>query len=374
MIFLISREKAVKWVVCAVLITFLITALGTGYLILFTGPLGKLTSIIRTLDFWFYKDIDWDKIVEGAARGIIYGMDDPYSYYMSEEEWEEYRIESSGEYSGIGIKITVIGKEVVIVAVAPGEPGERAGIEFEDVILAVNGQPVSDSLEAARLVRGPAGTTVDLTIKRGNDVFDVTIERTDILIPSLDYQVIDGNIGYIQFYSFYQHSYNEMRMALADLTQQEVECIILDLRGNGGGYFDPCILICELFVPEGDIVKVEYKNKPSKLYQSASQGLGMPLVVLVDTYSGSASEILTGAVQDRGVGVVIGTRTYGKGLVQGMFQLADGAVMKVTTAQYVTPAGRYIDGIGLEPDIVVEDPDEQMDKALEVAKSLIAGD
>ena len=104
---------------------FLITALGTGYLILFTGPLGKLTSIIRTLDFWFYKDIDWDKIVEGAARGIIYGMDDPYSYYMSEEEWEEYRIESSGEYSGIGIKITVIGKEVVIVAVAPGEPGER---------------------------------------------------------------------------------------------------------------------------------------------------------------------------------------------------------------------------------------------------------
>ncbi|QUL97958.1 MAG: S41 family peptidase [Candidatus Fermentithermobacillus carboniphilus] len=362
------RSKAIRLCLVSALLAAMLTAGLGGYLLYSFGAIGKIYGIVNLLEKTFYKDVDRAKLLEGAARGVVAGLGDPYSVYMTKQEWEEFLIRTSGEYSGIGVNIGVKDGRVQIISPIKGTPAEKAGLKANDVILKVDGKPVSTSDEAASLIRGPAGTEVTLTIFRDGESFDVSIVRQEISIPAVDYSMKEPGIGYIELSSFNEHSYMEMAKALSDLKSQGAKAIILDLRYNGGGLLDQCTAIAELFVPKGPIVTLKGKSVPESTQESKGQGLGLPLFVLVNEGSASASEILAGAIQDRKAGILIGTTTFGKGLVQNSYRLRDGSVVKVTIAEYLTPNGRAINGKGLEPDIKIEGDEAQMAKAMELAR------
>ncbi len=347
------------------------TAGAGSYLAMKFTPVGKVYGILNLLDKAFYKDFDKSQVMEGAARGVVAALGDPYSVYMTEKEWNEFYIRTSGEYSGIGVTIGVKDSMVIVISPMRGTPAEKAGLKANDIITKVDGKPVNSSDDAASLIRGPAGTEVTLTIYRDGETFDAAIVRQDISVPAVEYSMKDRDIGYIELITFNEHSNVDTAQALEELKSQGARAIVLDLRYNGGGLLDRCIDIASLFVPKGTVVTVKGKSIDETAYRSEGTGLGMPLVVLVNQGTASASEILAGAIQDYKVGTLIGTTTFGKGLVQNSFRLKDGSVVKVTIAEYLTPEGRSIHGKGLEPDVITEGDDEQLAKALELARAKI---
>jgi carboxyl-terminal processing protease len=236
-------------------------------------------------------------------------------------------------------------------------PAARAGILQGDKIVKVEDTDVDGSkLEiAVRMMRGEPGTTVTITVLRGEELIDFTLERAIIEIPDMDYKMIDEDIGYINLYQFDEKSPKNFRDAIKELSDQNMKGLILDLRGNPGGLLDACTAIADMLLPEGLIVYSENRQHKREEYHSSKEQLGLPLVVLVNEYSASASEVLAGAIQDYGVGTIIGKTTYGKGLVQGLRgPFDDGSAMKITTSKYFTPKGRDIHGEGIVPDIEVE--------------------
>lgn len=370
---MISRKRAYALCIASALIAALVSSGVCLYFTCVAGPVGKIHAIANLLDRNFYKPVDKEAALEGAARGVVTTLGDPYSVYMSKKEWTEFQVRTSGQYSGIGVQIGVKGDYVQIAKPMKGSPAEEAGLLAHDVILKVDGKKITTSDEAASLIRGPAGTAVKITFGRGNDSFDVTIVRREILVPATSYEMKEGHIGYIELMSFNEHSDTEVAAAIQSLKTQGAKAIILDLRYNGGGYVQQCLNIAEMLVPKGPIVTLNYKNQPKETFSSKGSGLGLPLFVLVNRGSASASEILAGAIQDSGAGTLIGETTFGKGLVQGAFPLKDGSVVKVTTAEYLTPAGRAINGNGLKPDVEVAGDEPQTQKALELARQAVAG-
>ncbi len=368
---MMPRRRAVVLCIASAVLAAALAAGGVFYYV-YTGPLGRIYGIVNLLDQNFYKPVDRAKILEGGARGVVATLGDPYSIYMNPKEWQDFNIRTSGQYSGIGITIGAKDNKVQIAQPMKGTPAEEAGLKADDIIQKVDGKAIYTSDEAASAIRGQAGTPVTLTILRGTTQFDVTITRREIIVPATSYSMMEGNVGYVNLLSFNEHSASETAKAVADLKAQGAKAMILDIRYNGGGYVNQCQQIAELFVPKGVLVTLKYKNQPSDVYQTTGNGLGMPLFVLVNKGSASASEILAGAIQDRKSGTLIGETTFGKGLVQGAFSLKDGSVIKLTTAEYLTPSGRSINGAGLEPDVKVSGDDAQMAKALELAKASIA--
>ncbi len=368
---MIPRSKAIRSCIITALVAVLVTAgLGAYATAKFT-PVGKVFGIINLLERTYYQDFDQAEVLEGAARGVVAALGDPYSVYMTQKEWNEFYIRTSGEYSGIGVTIDARDGRVCVVSPMKGTPAEKAGLRANDFIIKVDGKPVTSSDEAASLIRGPAGTEVVLTIYRDGDAFDVAVVRQDITIPAVDYSMKEDGIGSIELITFNEHSGADMAKAVQDLELQGAKAIILDLRYNGGGLLDKCIDIAGLFLPEGKVVTVKGRSFEERSYGSQGKGLDEPLFVLVNQGTASASEILAGAIQDYGAGTLIGTTTFGKGLVQNSFKLKDGSVVKVTIAEYFTPNGRSIDGKGLEPDIIIEGDNEQLAKALELARAEI---
>ena len=361
------------WVLCLASAVLAAALAGGGALYyVYAGPLGRIYGVVNLIDKYFYKPVDRTKAFEDAARGAVASLEDPYSTFMNKLEWENFNVRTSGEYSGIGITMDARDNRVRIAQPMKGTPAGEAGLLADDVILKVDGKPIYTSDEAASLIRGPAGTQVTLTILRGTETFDVTLTRREISIPATEYSMMDGNVGYIHLLSFNEHSAAETSKALQDLRSRGAKAIILDLRYNGGGYVDQCRQIAELFVPKGVLTTLKYKAQPDEVYETKGQGLGLPLFVLVNKGTASASEILAGAIQDRKSGTLIGDTTFGKGLVQGAFFFKDGSVIKLTTAEYLTPSGRAISGLGLTPDVAVSGDEAQMAKALDMAKAAIA--
>lgn len=357
--------------IALVLLTSLFTTLGIAAFLYFGSPLGKLFGIVLLADRNFFRDTDQKALYDGAFEGAIMALGDPYSVYMDKEEWQSFLIKTSGEYSGIGVTMDTMGDRLRIALPIKGSPAEKAGLQADDIILGVDGSPVVTADEAAASIRGPKGTEVNLTVQRGKEIFDVTITREEILIPAVSYEIMDDNVGYLQLASFNEHSFEETLSALNALKEQGAKAILLDLRYNGGGYLNQCLAIAELFVPEGPVVSLRYRTGAPELFVSEGEGLGMPLLVLVNQGTASASEILAGAIQDRGVGTLVGDKTFGKGLVQGSFPLRDGSFVKLTTAEYLTPEGRAINQEGLTPEYLLGGDEEQMEKALDLASSMI---
>lgn len=349
----------------------------------------KLEDIEALIDKNFYFEDDEQEKQDGIIRGYMEGLDDPYSVYYSQEEYASFMEDSNGEYVGVGFQVSqnVDTKVITVVDVFDG-PAKEAGIVANDVITHVNGEDITaqDIDIVVDKIRGEEGTEVTLTVYRASDAKDheYTMPRQKVENPTVEYKMLDNHIGYIQVSSFYEVTAKQYIAAIEDLESQGMEGLVVDLRDNGGGLLDIAVEMLDYMLPAGKIVYTEDKdgNVTSEYNSDDEHQFTKPLALLVNGYSASASEIFAGAVKDYGLGKLVGTNTYGKGIVQRMFPLDDGSAIKLTIAKYFTPKGNDIHKIGIKPDVEVEldvdayresegEKDNQLDAAVqEVLKQM----
>ena len=345
----------------------------------------KIDELMSYIDLYYNDDYDEEDIRNAIYAGTLEGLGDPYSVYYTADEYKDMQINTSGNYYGIGAALSQDAKtkEVTISKVYEGTPAEEAGLKDGDQIIKVN-DTESTSKELSALVqeiRGEEGTTVHLQVYRAsnNKTFEIDVERKNVELPSITSKMLDGGIGYIQISEFQSKTEEQFKSALADLKKQGMKSLIVDVRSNPGGLINAASNILDQILPEGTVVYTEDKYGKREDYTSDSNCLDCPIAVLVNENSASASEIFAGAIKDYNYGTLIGTKTFGKGIVQTVFPLEDGDAVKITTAKYYTPKGNYIHGVGIEPDIELtykysgpEDEaydmkyDNQVQKAIEV--------
>lgn len=314
----------------------------------------------------FLGEVDTDKLLDGQLKGMFEALGDPYSTYMTVDEFKSFTEETEGVYGGIGVVVTP-GEDNLITVVSPIEdtPGERAGIKPGDKIIKVDGEEfTADKMdEAVKRMKGEPNTSVTITILRtdkngNNQQIDLKIIREQIRLQTVKSDVIEGNIGYIKITSFDELTYKDFKKHLNSLMDRNISGLILDLRNNPGGLLDVCVDIADELLGEGIIVYTETKNGEKQYEYSDKKHVDIPLVVLVNGGSASASEILAGAIKDHNRGILLGNKTFGKGIVQRIRQLKDGSGFKLTVSEYFTPNGVNIHGIGIEPDVKVDLPDD----------------
>lgn len=346
----------------------------------------KVNELAAYIDLYYYDETDREDLKNGLYAGLLEGLSDKYSVYYTAEEYAESQVSMTGQYYGIGAGLAQ-DKETMVVTISKvyeGTPSEAAGLRAEDIILSVDDTEASsmEVTELVKLIRGEAGTTVHLEVYRPstgeNLSFDV--ERADVTLPSVASEMLTEEIGYIRIESFEKETATQFETALAGLEGQGMKSLVVDLRYNGGGLVDSVVQILDDILPEGLIVYTEDKNGNRQEYKSSGEThFDYPMAVLINQDSASASEIFAGAIKDYKYGTLIGTTTFGKGIVQSIFPLSDGDAVKLTTAKYFTPNGNYIHGVGIEPDIELEyeylNPDgeeyemqydNQIQKAIEV--------
>ena len=317
----------------------------------------KIDELMSYIDLYYNDDYDEEDIRNAIYAGTLEGLGDPYSVYYTADEYKDMQINTSGNYYGIGAALSQDAKtkEVTISKVYEGTPAEEAGLKDGDQIIKVN-DTESTSKELSALVqeiRGEEGTTVHLQVYRAsnNKTFEIDVERKNVELPSITSKMLDGGIGYIQISEFQSKTDEQFKSALADLKKQGMKSLIVDVRSNPGGLINAASNILDQILPEGTVVYTEDKYGKREDYTSDSNCLDCPIAVLVNENSASASEIFAGAIKDYNYGTLIGTKTFGKGIVQTVFPLEDGDAVKITTAKYYTPKGNYIHGVGIEPDI-----------------------
>lgn len=345
----------------------------------------KLQTIEQIIDFYYYKDdVDAEALSNGVYRGMMNAIGDPYSTYYSAAELQELMEQTQGVYYGIGAYVsldTVSGLPKIASAI-PGTPAEAADLRPDDIIYKVDGQEVygMDLTAVTALIKGEEGTTVNLTIVRDgeNDYLSIDVVRKKVETPSVQSEMYDGGMAYIQIVEFNDTTVEQFADALATAKGSGMKGLIIDLRANPGGNLDSVVKIAEMLLPEGMIVYTEDKYGNRDEYKcDGRRKLEYPLVVLVDGNSASASEVLAGAIQDYEIGTLVGTTTFGKGIVQRVITLADQSAVKITVSSYFTPKGRNIHGVGIEPDKECKfDGDayynEGYDNQLEYAKEVLA--
>jgi len=313
-------------------------------------------------DQYVDQPVDDTALMRGAIRGMMDALGDKHSSYMDPVQYKEAETSLSGEYEGIGAWVDLTGDYLTIISPIPNTPAEKAGLKSGDQVIAIDGEDMTGvaSEIAHQKVLGPAGTNVTLTIKReGVDApFDVTITRAKVTVPSVESKMLDNNIAYVQIVQFGEKTTSELKSQLKDLMNQNPKGLILDLRNNGGGYRDTAVDVLSQFLPAGKIAMYEeYGDSTKQEFKTSGRGLAtdIPMVVLINEGSASASEITAGALQDYGRAQLVGVTSYGKGSVQVWTALDnnEGAV-RVTIARWLTPNSRQINGVGLTPDLKVE--------------------
>ncbi len=332
----------------------------------------------------YYKDITEEKLLEGMKKGLFEVLEDPYSVFMNADEFVDYMESSSGEYPGIGIYLTPNeANEIEIVSPIDDTPADRAGLIAKDLIIGVNGDTVNaDTMDVAiATIKGDPGTPVTLTIYRPSkkEKFDVEIVREWIDIKVVKSEMLDDKMGYLRLSMFDEHAAPEFKKHMDALIADGAKGVIIDLRQNPGGYLDQCVDIADMLLDKGMIVYTESRNGDDEEFLSDAPKYDVQLVVLVDGGSASASEILTGALKDRKMATIVGTTTFGKGVVQIVKPYNGNTGFKLTTSQYFTPNGENIHGVGIAPDVMIEldeayttieNPtkadDNQLQKAIEI--------
>lgn len=335
--------------------------------------ISKIEELLAYIDLYYNDEYDANDVRDAIYEGTLSGLGDPYSVYYTADDYKDLQISTSGNYYGIGAGLSQNAKtmEVTVLKVYEGTPAEDAGLEDGDQILKVDDVEAT-SMELSNLVkkiRGEEGTTVHLQIYResSGETLEVDVKRANVDLPSVSYEMLDGGIGYIQISEFQSNTAKQFKAAVKDLQSRNMKSMIVDVRSNPGGLITSVVDILDQILPEGTVVYTEDKYGKRENYTSDSNCLKLPIAVLVNENSASASEIFAGAIKDYNYGTLIGVKTFGKGIVQTVYPLEDGDAIKITTAKYYTPNGNYIHKVGITPDIEVEynysgPKDEKYDK------------
>lgn len=379
---MLRRLLKMLMVFCVLFTLLVMTMIAVNY-----HHLGQLVQVVTLVQSRALTPLSVPALVEGAARGIVEALNDPYSAYLDPKEFSELTIHVQGSFGGIGVVVGKREPNQFVVAAPPfkNTPAERAGLKQGDVIVRINGRETAemDLDTAVALMRGEPGTEVRLTLQREGqkEPFDVVVVREIINIPTVQGRLLeeDPRIAYIQLLGFNTNTGADLKRYLDDLQAQGGKGIILDLRNNPGGEFGAALEVASFFVPAGPIVKVIGRDGKEEVHGADGRNtLHLPVVVLVNDLTASAAEIVAGAVKDRQAGILVGDRTYGKGVVQSLFPLQGGAGLKLTTSKYLTPQGYDIHQKGIEPDVWVkastnDREDIVLKKAIDILRSQLQG-
>lgn len=321
----------------------------------------RLDEVRTRLSEEYYEPVDDETLILGSIRGMMDSLDDPYTFYYTTEEMQEAAESSEGVYHGIGVLVQISDKGGLLVArVYENSPAADAGLQAGDLIVAVEDTPITGENaqsmnQAVQLIQGEDGTTVRMTIQRGNEELKIEAVRAEVNVSYVQYEILNGNIGYINISQFTGDDVEGFKEAKSAFEARGVEGVIIDLRNNPGGLLDHVVEIADMVLPEGLIVYTEDREGRRIEHSSDAEYWDVPMVVMVNGMSASASELFSAAVQDYDRATIVGTTTYGKGIVQTMITFAeDGAGMQYTVSSYYSPLGRSIHKTGVEPDVVVE--------------------
>lgn len=331
------------------------------------GSVEKFNQIKGILKNTYYDKVDENKLLEGAISGMTDSLRDPYTVYFTKEQMDSFSERTEGEYVGIGMHVIMDNDGLLtIVEAFEGSPAKKAGLTRDDKIIKVDGKDVTsikDENLIINMIKGKENTHVKITIYRPSEEksIDLDIVRKKIKVSNIKWEMLDGNIGYIRILMFDNDAYSYFNKALEELLGKGLKGLIIDVRDDPGGDYEQVVEIADRLLPKGLIVYTEDKNKKRDEQLSDDRQLEYPLAVLVNGNSASASEVLSGAIKDHDKGKLIGTKTFGKGLVQQVYGFKDGSGLKLTVSRYFTPSGKCIQGIGIEPDIKVEPLEEFKD-------------
>ena len=336
----------------------------------------KILGIYSLINKSYVNDVVSDKLVAGMIKGMVESLGDEHSIYLDKKMYQEMLMKTEGYFGGVGIVLGVKDKDLTVVAPIEDTPGFLAGIKPGDIIVAIDQINVKElSLEeAVNKIRGVQGSTVVLSIKRAEEIKDYILIRSNIEIKTVKGEILDNNVGYIRIAMFSEKTATELNKVYQELINKGATAFVLDLRSNPGGLLQASVAAANLFVPQGPVVSVVHKDGSKEVYSSNLASINYPLAVLINGGSASAAEILAGAIKDTNAGTLIGTKSYGKGSVQGVIPIGNAEAIKLTIAKYYTPSNVSIDGVGIEPNIIVELPkdaktDVQLAKALAVVKN-----
>lgn len=362
--------------VCSGMIIMIVAMVGLFWY--YTGRPSSMFEFFRTLEIiesHYAENVDKNAIFDGALKGMVSTLGDKHSTYLGGDLYKDFSAQMSGTYAGIGVYIASTDEGILIAGVMEGSPAEEAGLQRGDILVSIDGTSVEGyQLEdVSKNIRGPVDTSVDLVVRRDGEEQSFTVQRRQIHVPTVAGKMVDGtDVGYIRVAVFSDGTADDFTKEFTKLREQGMNKLILDLRDNPGGIVEQAVGVASNFVPPNSTI-VSYTEQDGKVDQYTAQGTDdpIPIVVLVNENSASASEIVAGAVQDMKLGLIVGVKTYGKGTVQGVFPVDSASAVKVTVAKYRTTNGREIDGVGIEPDVVVpltpSDPeDSQFEKALEI--------
>ena len=383
-------------------ITFLITTIfgyhyisdGNGKLMLLGTDVADedIETLLQTyrevIDEYYLGEINEDDLKEGAVKGYIEGLGDPYTEYISKEEMQEYMQDTLGNYVGIGIYMATNTQNghIIVLATMKGSPAETAGLKPGDEIIKVNDEDCTtqNSTEVSNKIKGEEGTTVKLEILRENQTLTFEVKRENIKVNPVEGKVLNNNIGYIKFTSFDKTTAEDFKTKYQELAKQNIKSLIIDLRNNGGGLVEQAVDIADYFLEKDQVILYEVDKNQNEILEVSENDpiINMPVVILTNENTASASEILAGALKDYGKATIVGTTTYGKGLIQEILTFKDGSGLKITTKEYQTPNHNKINKVGIQPDEVVElpdtvedesdipeDQDTQLQKAIEILKN-----
>ena len=393
--------KMIMLIILVAFITFILTSIGfyqyfvkgdslNKYLTLMTSDESQdisqtLDTYRAVIDKYYLGDVDEQSLKEGAIQGYIEGLGDPYTEYISKEDMEDYMEDTMGNFVGIGIYMIEDTETNQIMVLSPikGSPAEKAGIQPGDYIISVNGEPCTadDMTVISTKIKGEEGSTVKLQILRGEETLDFEITRENIIVNPVEGEVLENNIGYIKFSSFDENTAEEFKTRFEELQSQGITSLIIDLRNNGGGIVDEALQIAGYIADKDSVLlyEVDKDNKETVEKNESDPIINMPVIILTNENTASSSEILAGALKDLGKARIVGTTTYGKGVIQQILTLPDGSGLKITTEKYLTPNRTEINEVGIQPDETVELPksvesilnvdrseDTQLQKAIEM--------
>ena len=393
--------KIVMLVVLVAFITFLVTSI-VMYQYFTNDSFGKsivekseqtsdiaetLEDYRRIIDKYYLGDVDEEKLKEGAIAGYIKGLDDEYTEYISKEDMADYMADTTGNFVGIGVYMVqdTEANKIMVLSPIKGSPAEKAGLQPGDYIIAVDGVTYTGEqmTEASNKIKGETGTTVKLQIQRKDETLDIELTRENIKVNPVEGEVLENNIGYIEFSSFDDGTAEEFKAKFEELQAKGIKSLIIDLRNNGGGIVDEALEIANYILDKDSVILYEVDKNNNETVEKTTDDpiINMPIVILTNENTASSSEILAGALKDHKKATIVGEKTYGKGVIQRLLTLPDGSGLKITSEKYLTPNRTEINKVGIEPDEKVELPetvtnilnvekteDTQLQKAIEILK------